>query len=165
MLFRSGREAQLPVDVCFGTQSKDKGEPQHSSYVAKLKQDLQKAYQMATEASDKTHLRNKKAYDKRVTIQNLEPDNRVLLKNLAFKGKHKLQNRWCDIPYVVEQKISNLPVYKLKPESGKGKLKTLHRDKLLPIGESVRIPVLDTMTMFRQDLGLEQVLVVRERQW
>ena len=74
-----GREARLPVDVCFGTHSDDK----------------------------------------RVTFQNLKPGDRVLLKNLAFKGKHKLQNRWCDIPYVVEEKMPNLPVYKLKPESGK----------------------------------------------
>ena len=54
-----GREAQLPVDVCFGTRPDEKGEHQHSSYVAKLKEDLQKAYRMATEASDKRHLRNK----------------------------------------------------------------------------------------------------------
>ena len=138
-----GREARLPVDLCFGTQPDDKGERQHSSYVTKLKQDLQKAYQLAEEASNKSHLRNKKAYDKRVRCQNLETGDRVLLKNLAFTGKHKLQNRWCEIPYVVTEKMPNLPVYKLKPENGKGKLKTLHRDHLLPIGELVRMPELD----------------------
>lgn len=68
-----GREARLPVDLCFGTQPDDKGEHQHSSYVTKLKQDLQKAYQLAEEASNKLHLRNRKAYDKRVRCQNLEP--------------------------------------------------------------------------------------------
>ncbi|KAK1880667.1 Protein unc-79 like [Dissostichus eleginoides] len=31
----------------------------------------------------------------------------------------------------------------LKPQSGKGKLKTLHRDNLLPIGDLVRIPAID----------------------
>uniref|UniRef100_A0A672JC76 Gypsy retrotransposon integrase-like protein 1 n=1 Tax=Salarias fasciatus TaxID=181472 RepID=A0A672JC76_SALFA len=41
-----GREARLPVDMCFGIQSEDKVERQHSSYVTKLKQDLQKAYQL-----------------------------------------------------------------------------------------------------------------------
>ncbi|KAK1877129.1 Vicilin-like antimicrobial peptides 2-2 [Dissostichus eleginoides] len=39
--------------------------------------------------------------------------------------------------------MPNLPVYKLKPQSGKGKLKTLHRDNLLPIGDLVRIPAID----------------------
>lgn len=66
----------------------------------------------------------------------------MLLKNLAFTGKHKLQNRWCDIPYLVTEKMPNLPVYKLKPEDGKGKSKTLHRDHLLPIGELVQMPEL-----------------------
>lgn len=92
-----GREARLPVDISFGTQPEDKVERQDSAYVTKLKQDLNKAYQLAEEASNKLHLRNKKAYDKRVRCQHLEPGDRVLLKNLAFTGKHKLQNRWCDI--------------------------------------------------------------------
>lgn len=37
----------------------------------------------------------------------------------------------------------NLSVYKVKPQVGKGKFKTLHRDNLLPIGKFVRMPVLD----------------------
>lgn len=56
-----GREARLPVDVCFGTNPDEKGEHQHSSYVAKLKEDLQRAYRMTTEASNKTHLWKKKS--------------------------------------------------------------------------------------------------------
>lgn len=38
--------------------------------------------------------------------------------------------------------MPNLPVYKVKPQSGKGKFKVIHRDNLLPI---VRLPVLDNM--------------------
>lgn len=55
------------TDMCFGTQPEDKVERQHSSYVTKIKQDLPKAYQLAEEASNKLHVRNKKAYDKRVS--------------------------------------------------------------------------------------------------
>lgn len=131
-----GREARLLVDVCFGTRPDEK-EHQHSSYVAKLKEDLQKAYRMAAEVSNKMHLHNKKAYDQRLGFHNLEPGERVLLKNLGLKGKHKLENCWCDVPYVVVETMPYLPVYKVKPQSGKGKLKTLHRDNLLPIGDFV----------------------------
>lgn len=67
----------------------------------------------------------------------------MLLKNLGMKGKHKLENRWCDVPYVVVGKMPNLPVYRVKPQSGTSKLKTLHRHNLLPIGELVQMPVLD----------------------
>ncbi|KAJ0069391.1 hypothetical protein NL108_004222 [Boleophthalmus pectinirostris] len=138
-----GREAKLPVDLCFGTSPDDNGETQHSAYVTKLKKDLQNAYKLAAEVSTKSHLKNKKAYDKRLGYQNLEPGDRVLIKNLGLKGKHKLENRWCDIPYVVMQQLPNLPVYKLKPQNGDGKLKTLHRDHLLPIGDLVRMPIQD----------------------
>lgn len=37
--------------------------------------------------------------------------------------------------------MPNLSVYKVKPQSGKGKLKTLHRDSHLPIRDFVQIPV------------------------
>lgn len=120
-----------------------KGDQPHSSYVAKLKENLQKAYKMATEASNKRHQQNKKAYDKRLCFHNLGPGDRVLLKNLGLKGRHELENRWYDVPYVVVDKMPNLPVYRVKPVDGKGKFKTLHRDNLLPIGDLVRIPVLN----------------------
>ena len=63
----------------------------------------------------------------------------MLLKNLGFKGKHNLQSRWGALPYVVVDQLPDLPVYKLKPESGMGKIRTLHRDHLLPIGSLVEI--------------------------
>lgn len=42
------------------------------------------------------------------------------------------------MPYVVVDRMPNLPVYKVKPEHGRG-VKTIHRDHLLPIGQSVRM--------------------------
>ncbi|KAG7497282.1 hypothetical protein JOB18_034727 [Solea senegalensis] len=72
-----------------------------------------------------------------------EPGDRVLLKNVGLKGKDKLENHWYDVPYVVVDKMPNLPFYRVKPVDGKGKFKTLHRDNLLPTGDLVRILVLD----------------------
>ncbi len=65
-------------------------------------------------------------------------DDSVLIRNLACTGKHKLQNRWNFLPYVVIEKFKDLPVYKLRPESGMDRIRTLHRDHLLPIGDKVR---------------------------
>lgn len=134
-----GREARLPVDLCFGT-GVDGTVDSHSRYVAKLKEDLQKAYQLASEMANRSHQRNKKSYDKRVSFQSLDVGERVLLRNLGLKGKHKLQTRWNPMPYLVVGKMPNLPVYKLRPENGKGSVKTLHRDHILPIGQLVRLP-------------------------
>lgn len=44
-----------------------------------------------------------------------------------------------NVPYIVTEKLKNLPVYKLRPQTGTGRVRTLHRDHLLPIGDSVRI--------------------------
>lgn len=138
-----GREARLPIDLCFGTSPDGKAEGGHSRYVTKLKEDLQRAYKLASEVAYKTHQRNKRSYDKRVGFQTLDIGDRVLLRNLGLKGKHKLESRWSPIPYVVLGKMPNIPVYKVKPEDGGGGVKTLHRDHLLPIGQLVRMPTLE----------------------
>uniref|UniRef100_A0A3P9IZE6 Uncharacterized protein n=1 Tax=Oryzias latipes TaxID=8090 RepID=A0A3P9IZE6_ORYLA len=52
-----------------------------------------------------------------------------------------LETRWSPIPYKVTDKLPNLPVYQLKKESGSGKVKTVHRDHILHIGQNVRLPV------------------------
>lgn len=112
----------------------------HSQYISNMKKDLKRAYQLAMEEADKVHQRNKRSYDKRVSFQSLNSGDRVLIKNLGLKGKHKLQTRWSPVPYVVCEKLPNIPVYRVKPETGKGSVRTLHRDQLLPIGQMVRWP-------------------------
>ncbi|KAL2081551.1 hypothetical protein ACEWY4_023404 [Coilia grayii] len=132
-----GREARLPIDVCFRTDGHEA--VSHSRYVEELKRDLQSAYELATKSATQVHLRNKKSYERVMRNQMLAQGDRVLLKNLGLKGKHKLQSRWNSLPYVVMEKLPDLPVYRVKPESGIGKLRTIHRDNILPIGSLVRI--------------------------
>ncbi len=112
----------------------------YQKYVSKLRTDLKKAYQVASEAADKSHLKNKRLHDKRVRDQILEEGDRVLMRNLGVSGKNKLGNKWRSLPYVVVSKMPNLPVYRVKPEKGKGIVKTIHRNHLLPIGYLVRMP-------------------------
>ena len=138
-----GREARLPVDLCFGVAADPNNIP-HSQYVAKLAEDLKSAYHLATEAANKTHQRNKKSHDKRVSFQMLKVGDRVLLKNLGLKGKHKLQNRWSTTPHIVMEKLPNLPVFRVQPEGARGRVKTMHREHLLPIGQFVRVPEFET---------------------
>uniref|UniRef100_A0A8C3HVE1 Uncharacterized protein n=1 Tax=Chrysemys picta bellii TaxID=8478 RepID=A0A8C3HVE1_CHRPI len=64
----------------------------------------------------------------------------VLLQNLGISGKHKIADRWKAIPYLVMEKLGDLPVYKIKPEEGPGQTKTVHRNLLLPMGELVGTP-------------------------
>lgn len=58
-----------------------------------------------------------------------------MVRNLKITGKHKLQDRWNSLPYVVIAKLPNLPVYRVKPERGTGIVKTVHRDHSVHLGE------------------------------
>lgn len=135
-----GREARLPVDLCFGVGSDDVDGLKHRQYVADMREELRKAYQLAADSADKNHERNKRLYDMRVRNQILEEGDRVLVRYLGITGKLKLQDRWNSLPYVVLAQLPNLPVYRVKPERGTGNVKTVHRDHLLPIGYLVRMP-------------------------
>ena len=88
----------------------------------------------------------------------LEIGDRVLVKILAYDGKHKIADKWTengqkiyiyiyiysdipysDIPYSDISDIPNviIPVYKVEREDGKGCERMLHRDNLLHLGSSL----------------------------
>ena len=130
-----GREARLPIDVCFGTNPDNNEQRDHITYAADLRQRLQDAYRRAEEEASKKAESNKKRYDSRVRGQELLVGDRVLIRNLGFKGPHKLADRWDSTIYIVVERINpSVPVYRLRPENGNGPIKTLHRNHILPVG-------------------------------
>uniref|UniRef100_A0A803JJR6 Gypsy retrotransposon integrase-like protein 1 n=1 Tax=Xenopus tropicalis TaxID=8364 RepID=A0A803JJR6_XENTR len=134
-----GREARLPVDLTFGVTADDTPLRSHASYVERLKKNLKEAYDLAEHASGKRHQRNKAHYDKNVKLHDLQPGDRVLLRNLGLHGKHKLANRWGSEIYIICSQLPNIPVYQVRPEGKEGPIKTWHRNNLMPLAESVRL--------------------------
>ncbi|KAG1937128.1 interleukin-1 receptor accessory protein-like 1-A, partial [Pimephales promelas] len=134
-----GREARLPVDVCFGVSPDNTSPVSYLKYVAKMKQELQAAYQLAQATAQKMNQSNKERYDQKVRYHSLNAGDRVLIRNLGLKGKQKLADRWSANPYVVESQFSGIPVYRLKPVDGDGPVKVLHRNHILPLGQAVRL--------------------------
>ena len=64
----------------------------------------------------------------------MQIDDIVLVKRVAWKGKHKIQNKWEPSEYVVvEQPNLKVPVYKVK-SCEDNKERVLHRNMLLPLG-------------------------------
>ena len=58
----------------------------------------------------------------------------VLVKRVAWKGRHKIQNKWEPSEHiVVEQPNLKVPVYKVKSLED-NKIRVLHRNMLLPLG-------------------------------
>lgn len=129
-----GRHPRLPVDLAFGLPVQGSQHTSHSQYVQSLKSRLQQSYQMATANAAKTASKNKTRYDRRVTASDLGIGDRVLVRNVRLRGKHKISDKWEGTVYVVVRRAGTLPVYTVKPENSEGPLRTLHRDLLLPCG-------------------------------
>ena len=130
-----GRSPRLPVDLAFGLPAGDKSVPSHSKYVQTLRSRLEESYQVASKNAAKSAERNKTRFDQRVRPSALEEGDRVLVRNVRLRGKHKLEDKWERNIYVVVNRAGDLPVYTVRPETdSSGKTRTLHRDLLLPCG-------------------------------
>ncbi len=128
-----GRQPHLPVDLAFGLDD-DTKQPS-TKYVDEMKDRLKKAYDLAARSIMTAQGRQKEGYDRRARGAILQPGDRVLVKRVAFDGKHKLADKWEEDTYrIVRQPNDAIPVYVVQKENGEGKKKTLHRNLLLPIG-------------------------------
>ena len=130
-----GRQPRLPVDFEMGLPVDILGDNcSKTRYVQKLKQRLNFAYKKAKEMSQKQAQKYKSSYDRKVKGSQLKENDIVLVKRVAWKGRHKIQNKWEPSEYVVvEQPNLKVPVYKVKSLED-NKVKVLHRNMLLPLG-------------------------------
>ena len=94
---------------------------------------MQEAYSLASKFAMKSAIRGKRNYDKRVRSSALHAGDRVLVCNLTPRGgPGKLRAFWEDeIHVVIARHGEGSPVYDLRPESGQGQSRTLHRNLLL----------------------------------
>ena len=130
-----GRHPRLPIDVEFGLPKSNSGDNSSKSrYVQKLRRRLNYAFQKATRVANQQANKYKSSYDKSIKGPQLQEKDLVLVKIVAHKGRHKLQDKWEPEEYVVvEQPIAGTPVYRVQPVTG-GNIRTLHRNLLLPLG-------------------------------
>ena len=129
-----GRQPRLPVDLAFGLPVKGKQQTSHSQYVHDLKTHLEESYKIATANAEKVMQRNKSRFDKHVKASDLSVGDRVLVRNVRLRGKHKLADKWEPDVYIVVKRAGTLPVYTVRPENKDQPSRTLHRDLLLPCG-------------------------------
>ena len=129
-----GRHPRLAVDVAFGIHKQgNKIGFSKSKYVDRLQRRLHYAHGKAESFAKKESERNRIRYNKNAKSVSLETDDLVLVRVVAPKGKHKIQNKWEEEEYVVlNQPNPDIPVYTVKPVTG-GRERTLHRNLLLPL--------------------------------
>ena len=127
------RKPHLQIDILFGTNTTELKSNTSAKYVENLKQRLEWAYKTANKAVKKEQEWNKQHYDQKVKCAQMKVGDKLLLNHTAFKGKHKIQDRWENIIYeVIEQPIGKMLVFKIKSMGGNNKMKVVHRNLLLP---------------------------------
>ena len=137
-----GRQPRLAVDLILGIPEEENQHCSRQKYAQDLRRRLQEAYELATEEADKARKRQKKNYDLRTRGAVIDVGDRVLVRILAFEGRHKIADRWEQHPYtVIGQPNTQVPVYRVQQEGGEKKVRTLHRNHLLPIS-SLPVPKL-----------------------
>ena len=129
-----GRHPRLPIDYQMGINRNDLCNTSKSKFGSELQDRLQYAYDIADKLAQKEAERSKKLYDRRSRGVELLPQDLVLVKKVAWTGRHKIQDKWEEGEYVVLSRPDPyLPVYKVQPVEGR-KVRTLHRILLLPLG-------------------------------
>ena len=134
-----GREPRLPVDVEFGLQrGSQKGSLGESSYISQLKRSLRFANNKAKQMAKRQQAKYRELYDQKCRGAELKVGDLVLVKQTAWKGRHKIWDRWESEEYqVVGQPSPGVPVYTVKSVAG-GMTRVLHRNLLLPLQERIR---------------------------
>ena len=97
-----GRKPRLAIDATLGLVGTNPQESNYSDYMEKLRERLDKAYQIANEAAKSSQAKQKLYYDKKQRGAVVRTDDRVLVKIVAFDGKHKISDRWEPDVYVVK---------------------------------------------------------------
>ena len=130
-----GRHPRLPIDVAFGLHKPNCSDNcSKSRYIQKLRRRLNYAHKKASKYSSEQALKYKTSYDKSVKGPQLQVNDLILVKIVAHKARHKIQDKWESEEYIViEQPIPGTPVYRVRPVTGT-KVRTLHRNLLLPLG-------------------------------
>ena len=127
-----GRSPRLPIDIILGT-SPGSMTGNHITYVKRWKSAMTEAYSLAAEKSRMSSAKGKQFQDRKAHYTNLEPGDRVLVRNLSERGgPGKLRAYWEDQIHVVVERKGENPVYEVKTEGGNKKNRVLHRNLLLP---------------------------------
>ena len=99
-----GRVPRLPIDLVLGLPSNSSSKhstENYTQYVESLKTRLASAYELANKMADQARVNQKSNFDKKARAATINENDRVLVRTLAFEGKHKLADKYEDQVYIV----------------------------------------------------------------
>ena len=109
------------MDVEFGLQrGGQRGSPGECNYISQLRRRLRFAHRKAKHMAQRQQARHRELYDMKGRDATLNLGDLVLVKQTAWKGRHKIQDRWESEEYqVVGQPTPGVPVYTVQGIAGK----------------------------------------------
>jgi transposase InsO family protein len=135
-----GREPKLPIDMLVSISKPAEASRQqtYNEFVKRWRKQMESAYAVANQNSANSKKMDKDRWDAKVLLSPLGKGDRVLVQNKSKReeGPHKLRSYWePDVYKILEVMDKNGVVYKCKRDDGKGRIRILHRNMLLPVGE------------------------------
>ena len=84
----------------------------YPAFVESMRKRLQHAYDLASSNIKQAQENQKQYFDLKTQGAVLQLGDRVLIRNVAFKGPHKIEDRWQEPVYLVqEQPDPRIPVF------------------------------------------------------
>jgi len=127
-----GRKPKLPIDARFAVTEIDDQTKSTDNYITSLRERLKETQELVHKMTDKARTKQKTGYDKKARASRICVGDKVLVKILAFDGKHKIADKFENNIYeVVAQPNTEIPVFEVR--SPDGIQKKLHRNHLHPL--------------------------------
>ena len=126
-LLMFGREPSVPLDHLLGQTCCEWAE----DYTAKQADLIKRSHQIAQDRLRHAAQRSKARFDRRAKKRPLAVGSRVLLRERAFRKRHKLQDHFKEEPFVVVKCNADDDLFLIKPV-GSGTEKWVNRESLIP---------------------------------
>lgn len=126
-----GRKAKLPIDAKF-EQVTETANKTTREYIDDLKERMKHTRDIVQQHLQKSHEKQQKYYNIKAKAAKISVGDTVLVKILAFEGKHKIADRFEEEIYKVIEHRGDIPVYHVKGNKT-GNVKILHRNHLYPV--------------------------------
>lgn len=122
-----GRKPRLPAEAAFGLENSEENKKNYNEYILDLKNRMEKTFDIVQKAAEKSRTKHKVQFDKKANANKLHVGDHVLLRILAYDGKHKIADKFEENVYVIKsQPNQDTPVFVILDKDGHQK--TVHRN-------------------------------------
>ena len=129
-----GRKPKLPIDSAF-EQVLENTDKAATEYLEDLQEKMQRTHQIVLQHREKAQMKQDKYYNQKAKAVKISVGDKVLVKRLAFDGKHKIADKFESEPYlVIQQPRPDIPVFKLRFQET-DRERTLHQNHPLLIDD------------------------------